>query len=117
MSEIAAQPLTATGTQKSDQGVHASPPIAPALREWVTAILSVLIVIGSMYVIHHDVLGNISNDNKFKNAKDILLLVNPLLGLVIGFYFTKNAVEGRAEHAETSAKQALDTAKSAEALR
>jgi calcineurin-like phosphoesterase family protein len=89
---------------------------AGSLREWVTAILAVLIVVGAMFAIGA-VLKNIDDDTKFKNAKDILLLVNPLLGLVIGFYFTKNAVEGRAEHAEASAKQALDTAKSAETAR
>lgn len=115
MSATTAQPLAATPNVSQTVATTPSTIIAP-LREWVTAILALLLVLGSITVIII-ALTHVDNDTQFKNAKDVLLLVNPLLGLVIGFYFTKSAVEGRAEHAEASATQALDTAKNAEVAR
>jgi ABC-type multidrug transport system fused ATPase/permease subunit len=49
----------------------------------------------------------------FGRAKDILLFINPFLGVVIGFYFNKVSSEARAENAESNARVATATAQQA----
>jgi hypothetical protein len=42
----------------------------------------------------------------FARAKDLLLFINPILGVVIGYYFNKASTEGRAEQAEENTRAA-----------
>ena len=50
----------------------------------------------------------------YARAKDILLFVNPFIGLVLGYFFQKAASEGRAEHAEQAAESAAGVATQAQ---
>jgi hypothetical protein len=43
-------------------------------------------------------------------VKDLLLFINPLLGVVVGYYFNKVTSEARAETAETTAQSAMTSA-------
>jgi apolipoprotein N-acyltransferase len=54
-----------------------------------------------------------SNNEAFTRAKDLLLFINPVVGVVIGFYFNKTSTEARAESAEKTARVASDTAQQA----
>jgi hypothetical protein len=56
---------------------------------------------GVMIVITYAVLAW-ATDPIYNRAKDLLLFINPLIGIVIGYYFTK----GRAEKAEAAAQTA-----------
>jgi hypothetical protein len=86
-------------------------------REAIAALISVIIIAGtiSLMVI---ALGYVNSPDldpseKFARAKDLLLFINPLLGVVVGYYFNKVTSEARAETAETAAQTALDSAQQA----
>ena len=49
----------------------------------------------------------------FDQIKDILLVVNPLVGVVLGYYFNKVSTEARAENAEATAQTAVANAQEA----
>jgi hypothetical protein len=50
-------------------------------------------------------------------VKDLLLFINPLVGVVIGYYFNRVSTEARAEGAERTAQQATATAQQAQSAR
>jgi len=96
----------------------------PALRrfrEYVAAAISLSVIIGTIalmiialsYVNSPD----LAPSEKFTRVKDLLLFINPLLGVVIGYYFNKVTSEARAETAETAAQSAMVTAQQADEAR
>lgn len=60
-------------------------------------------------------LGSAQSDPSFDRVKDLLLFINPLVGVVIGYYFNRVSTEARAENAERTAQGATATAFRAEA--
>jgi hypothetical protein len=75
------------------------------LREAVAATIALLIVVATsimLYIVFTRYVssGDAAADKQFERAKDLLLFVNPLLGVVIGYYFNKVSTEARAEKAE-----------------
>ena len=80
------------------------------LREAVTALISILVIAGTLFLVWLAV-QNVSSasDQSFTRIKDLLLFLNPLLGVVIGYYFNKTTSEARAENAESAAKRATAT--------
>jgi hypothetical protein len=95
---------------------HSNPPDAwlSHFREIVTAAIAVVVVLCSALLILYTV-GTVqaASADAFMRAKDILLFVNPILGLVIGYYFQKTTSEARSEHAEATARSASDRAEEA----
>jgi hypothetical protein len=83
------------------------------LREVTTTVIAAVVIIGFVVLITVTTF-LIGNNGEFANMKDLLAVVNPLAGVVVGFYFTKATVEPRAEQAETAAKTARDEATSAQ---
>ena len=81
------------------------------LREGVTALISLLVIGGTLWLVFLAI-QNVSSatDQGFSRLKDLLLFLNPLLGVVIGYYFNKTTSEARAENAESAAKRASATA-------
>ncbi|MBP7146990.1 MAG: hypothetical protein KBD01_05560 [Acidobacteria bacterium] len=79
------------------------------LREYVTAGLAALVVVGSLSLVII-ALGYVDTPESFARVKDLLLIVNPVLGLVLGYYFNRTTTEARAEHAERTAEIASRTA-------
>jgi hypothetical protein len=77
------------------------------LREVVAATIALVIVLATgimLYVVFTRYIAatDPNSDKHFERAKDLLLFINPLLGVVIGYYFNKVSTEARAEKAEAT---------------
>jgi len=81
-------------------------------REYVAAAIAVIVILGTI-VMMIVALFYINSTDQFSRVKDLLLIVNPLLGVVIGYYFNKVSTEARAESAETTAQSATLNAQQA----
>ena len=81
-------------------------------REYVTASIALVIIVGTIIMIIIAMLtsGDVAQSQRMK---DLLLLVLPLTGTVLGYYFTKTSTETRAENAEYTAKTASNVAQQA----
>jgi phosphate/sulfate permease len=98
-----------------DAGVPVGP-VRPALREWISAGLATIVVVGSILMIAF-AYSHIGDSETFTRAKDLLLFINPILGVVIGYYFNRATSEARAEHAERTAEAAQTQVREADAER
>ena len=85
---------------------------ARRLREQMAAAIAGIIVL-SFVVMTTLAFFYTTDPNAFSRAKDLLLFINPVVGVVIGFYFNKASTEARAESAEKTARTANDTAQQA----
>ena len=85
-------------------------------REFVAAGIALLVVLGTFGMLIA-AFAYIENDEAFARVKDLLLIVNPILGVVIGYYFNKTSTEARAESAESTARTATASAQQAVAAR
>ena len=81
-------------------------------REYVAAAIAVLVILGTI-VMMIVALRYVGSSDQFARVKDLLLIVNPLLGVVIGYYFNKVSTEARAESAESTAQSATMSAQQA----
>jgi hypothetical protein len=99
----------------------AEPPVAPEpltdqqlrrFREYVAASIACVIVLGTVIMSALAFVYAGSSEN-FARAKDLLLFINPFVGVVIGYYFNKVSTEARAENAEATARVATVTAQQA----
>ena len=85
-------------------------------RELVAALLALIVVMGTVVLIANAfkfVGADDTKDQSFQHAKDLLNIILPLLGVVLGYYFTKVSTERRAESAEITAQTATTTAQQA----
>lgn len=82
------------------------------LREFVSAGIAIAIIIGTVVMLIQ-AFNFLTSPEEFDRVKDLLLFINPLLGVVIGYYFNKTTSEARAETAETSAQNAMANAQEA----
>jgi hypothetical protein len=82
-------------------------------KEVVTGCLGVLIVIVTLgvAVVTLSVAGT---DGTWEHAKDVLLILNGLVGVVLGYYFGRIPAEVQANKAETAAAGARSEARAAE---
>lgn len=88
------------------------------LRESVAASIAFLIVASTSIMLYIVFTRYVASDDPgadkhFERAKDLLLLLNPLLGVVIGYYFNKVSTETRAEKAEATVASATNSAEHA----
>ena len=81
-------------------------------RENVAAAIALVIVLGAVGLILL-ALSQLEGPDSFTRAKDLLLVLNPLLGVVLGYYFNKVSTESRAESAEMTARSVAATAQQA----
>ena len=79
-------------------------------RERVAALIALLIILSSISMVAL-AFRSIGDKERFDRSKDLLLLINPILGVVIGYYFNKVSMEARAESAENTARTASETAR------
>lgn len=89
------------------------------LKEAVAALIGLALVVCLLYMIR-SAFGHLNagaTDPSFDRVKDLLLFINPLVGIVIGYYFNRVSTEARAENAERTARGATATALQAEAAR
>ena len=78
-------------------------PAMGRFRERVAALIAVVIIIASLVMLAL-AFRSLDDKEKFARAKDLLLIINPVLGVVIGYYFNRVSTEGRAESAESVAR-------------
>ena len=81
-------------------------------REYVAAGIALLVVLGTFGMLIA-AFSYIESNETFARVKDLLLIVNPFLGVVIGYYFNKVSTEARAESAESTARTATANAQQA----
>ncbi len=86
------------------------------LREYVAAAIALIVMLGAVVMLILAYSG-VNSPDTFARIKDLLLFINPLLGVVIGYYFNRVSTEARAESAESTARTANVTAQQAEAAR
>ena len=87
-------------------------PAVRRIREYVSAIIAVVIMLGTVAMMIQ-AFNYLGSPEEFARVKDMLLFINPLLGVVIGYYFNKATSEARAETAETTAQSAMVSARQA----
>jgi hypothetical protein len=97
-----------------EEGSGGSPPDATMsrFRERVAALIALLVILAALAMMGF-AFRYIGDDDRFARAKDLLLIINPVLGVVIGYYFNKVSTEARAEGAESAARGALADARRA----
>lgn len=76
-----------------------------ALKELVTAALGLLIVIFTLFMAYR-VFAYVGDSQRISDAKDVLLLVMGLAGVVIGYYFGRVPADARAAQAQGQAEAA-----------
>ncbi len=88
-------------------------------REYVAAAIAMIVVLGTvvMLITALRYVRYVDSSDQFTRVKDLLLIINPLLGVVIGYYFNKVSTEARAESAEATAQSAALNAQQASAAR
>jgi hypothetical protein len=74
-------------------------------RELVTNVLGALVVLVAL-VIAIVTIFSVNNASTFAAAKDVLLFMNGLVGVVLGYYFGRVPGDARADKAESEAKKA-----------
>ncbi len=82
------------------------------LREYIAGAIALIIVLGAGVLLFVALQG-IGNVDQFQRAKDLLLIVSPFVGVVIGYYFNKVSADARAsalERAVTNANEAAAVA-------
>ena len=100
-----------------------TPPILPqevektglhTFREYFSSILAFVIVGAFLLMVGFTLpIAFNGTDEALTRAKDLLTLVSPFAGMVIGYYFNKATSDARAENAEQNAKEATQTAQQA----
>jgi hypothetical protein len=81
-------------------------------RERMAAGIALVIVIAS-FVMIGATMTLVGSPEQFSLAKDLLLFVNPILGVAVGYFFNKVTSDARAETAEKAADVASVTAQQA----
>lgn len=91
-------------------------PVVRRLREFVSAGIALVVILGSVVMLIQG-FNYLGSPEEFDRVKDLLLFINPLLGVVVGDYFNRATSEPRAEKAETTATTAMATAQQASEAR
>lgn len=79
------------------------------LREFVAGGLAFLLIIAFLVMALIAIL-NLPNADVFQRTKDLLLMINPFVGVVIGYYFNKVSSDARANALQRAADTASETA-------
>jgi len=79
-------------------------------REYVTATLAGLVVLGSLLAFGYAIIYAAQSSDPFAQIKEVLNLLMPILTFVLGYYFNKATSETRAEKAEATISAATATA-------
>jgi hypothetical protein len=80
--------------------------IIQAFKELITAIFGVLILVFTL-VLAKKTFGFVNNPEQVARAKDILLLLLGLAGVVVGYYFGRVPADARASQAQEKAELAV----------
>lgn len=83
--------------------------VIQAFKELITAIFGVLILVFTL-VLAKKTFGFVNNSEQVAQAKDILLLLLGLAGVVVGYYFGRVPADARANQAQEKADLAVSHA-------
>jgi hypothetical protein len=86
------------------------------VREFMAGMLGLTVMI-AFFVLLTRALGSLPSGaqaSDFVPIKELLAIVNPVVGLIIGYYFSRATSEARAEKAEAAATTANDSARTAQ---
>jgi hypothetical protein len=97
--------VTATNNEEKKPGGITVEQGIQLMKEVVTALLGVIIV-GYTLVMGWKVFSFVGDQQKMSDAKDILLLMLGLAGVVIGYYFGRVPADARATQAQQQADSA-----------
>ncbi|MDX1614546.1 MAG: hypothetical protein R3300_09565 [Candidatus Promineifilaceae bacterium] len=74
-------------------------------REYITALFAGLLILATLVLIFMAA-SNAGSDQAFGRIKDLLLFINPLVGVAVGYYFSKATTQSAVEGAEATARDA-----------
>jgi hypothetical protein len=100
-------------TTQTPPPVQESDIVLKRFREFFTAILALSFIVLAIIIVVTAMQYVDGPAEDFTRIKDILIFVNPFIGVVLGYYFTKLSTEGRAEAAEGAVRTATFTAQQA----
>jgi hypothetical protein len=107
---IAGEKLMEENDRSKDQGSAWTPQILiQAFKEIVTALLGILVVVATI-IIAANALGYVGKEQQMSDAKDVLLLMLGLAGVVVGYYFGRVPADARASEAQQQANAATSQA-------
>jgi hypothetical protein len=81
----------------------------PMLREGFAGVIAIIFVVTFLMLVKA-AYTDMQNPARFGAAKELLGIVNGIVGIIIGYYFSRMTTEARAEKAEETAKDAVGTA-------
>jgi nitrate reductase gamma subunit len=90
--------------QNNDSGIWSAEFIIQLIKEVVAALLGLAIVIYTLILAYNTVI--LAGDPKMTDAKDILMLMLGLAGVVVGYYFGRVPADARATQAQEQANAA-----------
>jgi hypothetical protein len=93
------------GGNKDRQSPWTPEVIIQAFKEGITALLGVAVV-GYTLILAGNTLSLVGQPEKLSDAKDVLLLVLGLAGVVVGYYFGRVPADARASQAQQQANEA-----------
>ena len=88
----------------------------PLLREIMAGAIALFVVAVFAWLLFR-AMKHVTNVPDVTLAKELLGMVNPLMGLVVGYYFSRVTSEARAERAEATVTATLRSAERASAAR
>lgn len=81
------------------------------IREGVAGIVAVLMVTGFIGLV---IRASGASETDFERYKELIGIVNTLVGVVVGYYFSRMQGEARAEHAESAVESATMASQAAQ---
>ncbi len=113
-----ASPIPLKSSRRTDQhqnNIKPSQPVVDRLAIWdkriatgkeiLTGVLGTLIVLVTLIVVLITI-ASVNNQISFSAGKDVLLFMNGLVGVVLGYYFGRVPADVRAEKAESETRSA-----------
>jgi hypothetical protein len=74
-------------------------------REYVTASFAAVLILGTVILLIL-AYSRTNSDEDFNRVKDLLLFINPLVGVALGYYFSKSTSQSAVDTAQDTAKEA-----------
>jgi hypothetical protein len=84
-----------------------------AMRELTTTALAGIVMVGFVTLLVMAVRGVDDPDPAFERLKELIAIGNGIVGVIIGYYFTRTTTESVVEKAEETARSASDAATAA----
>lgn len=81
----------------------------PVIRETVAGVVAIIFVLTFLLLVKAGY-ASTHSAQEFAGIKELIAIVNAVVGVIIGYYFSRMTTEARAERAESTAEGAVATA-------